>query len=277
MFCAKKLVDASVGIHDKDPVVDSSRMPRWHGHGPETGNIDGGDFIRHIQDPRLGREQSRWVVWLRRRQSPEASRLSAGKSHVSHRSRICPAPSPVSPLHSIDEMNIPGDGHLKQDSEFQSTISAATTNSTAISPTAVSQPHASHTPRPPSSQPLSNTREDTISTYHPILTLHHAFSPLLILSLFALILVSAVSTAACWIVFGPSYANTSNSADADTGAMRTRIRGDVYQLRETLSSTSNWQSDTQARVGMGLVLGGLVLAVGMVVEAGWIWGSWMLG
>ncbi|KIW93861.1 uncharacterized protein Z519_05176 [Cladophialophora bantiana CBS 173.52] len=96
----------------------------------------------------------------------------------------------------------------------------------------------------------------------PRIHLHHTFSAISIALFTLLLLLLSSLTATFWILFG----YPGRSAAAGDGA--TTVGGHEYTL--------SWRRDAQARVGVGLVMGVVVLLVGVAGEVGWVWASWVL-
>ncbi|EXJ67719.1 uncharacterized protein A1O5_09065 [Cladophialophora psammophila CBS 110553] len=96
----------------------------------------------------------------------------------------------------------------------------------------------------------------------PRIHLHHTFSLVSIALFTLLLLLLSCLTATFWILFG----YPGRSAAARDGA--TAVGGHEYAL--------SWRRDAQARVGVGLVMGVVVLLVGVAGEVGWVWASWVL-
>jgi len=96
----------------------------------------------------------------------------------------------------------------------------------------------------------------------PAVYLHYTFSMWKIMGLLLLTFFLAVFTATMWILFGVPGRN------AEQGNGTTIIGDKPYPL--------SWKRDAQSRVGVGLVMGIVVLGLGLVSEAVWVWASWIL-
>ncbi|OAL36397.1 hypothetical protein AYO20_04293 [Fonsecaea nubica] len=96
----------------------------------------------------------------------------------------------------------------------------------------------------------------------PTIHLHHTFSlPSMAIFTFVLLMLSVLTTT-FWILFG--YPGRSAAAGNGT----TTVAGNEYAL--------SWRRDAQARVGVGLVMGVVVLLLGAGCEVAWVWTSWVL-
>jgi hypothetical protein len=96
----------------------------------------------------------------------------------------------------------------------------------------------------------------------PTLYLHHTFSLTRIMAVFALVVLMAIFTTTMWVLLGVP----GRSATEGDGSVA--VMDKAYTIR--------WRRDAQGRVGVGLVLGFVVLVLGVLGEAGWVWGSWVL-
>ena len=121
-----------------------------------------------------------------------------------------------------------------------------------------SNPYSSN-PYTPSHYPVP---APSTPTGPPTLYLHHSFSLRRILAVFLLTLFLAVFTTVMWILFGLP------GRGADQGDGMVDVQGKEYPL--------SGKRDAQGRVLVGIVLGIVVGATGVVGEAGWVWGSWVL-
>jgi hypothetical protein len=83
-----------------------------------------------------------------------------------------------------------------------------------------------------------------------------------IAAVFLLVVLLGIFTTTIWVLFGVPGRSAS---DGDGKVM---VQGKDYVVR--------WRRDAQGRVGVGLVLGIVVLVLGVMGEAGWVWGSWIL-
>lgn len=280
-------------------------------HGQQSSTIDGADFIRHLLRPRLGHRRKVWLLWLRNQQyvdgcgngSTSSSNGSRTISLSRHRSRLShddsPADSTVSPVFSFMPSREGGSlatttSHNNQHHPHHlsgSTVPASSAPSTATqagSITVPRMPFQSYPQRMKStavhSQPQTpNTGAS--SYYHgaapsriythahahaattttgetPTLYLHYTFCLWRVLVFLALTIVASLFTTTMWILFGLP------GRGADQGDGSVVFEDKAYPL--------SWQRDAQARVGTGLLLGFVVLALGCIAEGAWVWASWVL-
>ncbi|KIX03392.1 uncharacterized protein Z518_06944 [Rhinocladiella mackenziei CBS 650.93] len=265
-FCARILSYASVADHLSPNlgVIPSPRRDRGYWRGGQAAamaaDIDGGDFVKHLLQPRHGRRRKIWLLWLRNHQRHESSTTSS----FARRSRMVPPGSPrhapASPVFSFAHSRNCSSGNHNDSSPSMETapnsaLGIGSRSNLSVKPSvalrteslaAVSSRH-SHVP---------------VQTGPPTLYLHHTFSVRKILAGLLTTFFLAVSVAVMWIVFGPP------GRRADQGNGTTTSEGKEYTL--------SWKRDAQGRVLVGLVLGILVLDLGLVTEAVWAWASWVL-
>ncbi|ETI25312.1 hypothetical protein G647_02084 [Cladophialophora carrionii CBS 160.54] len=298
-----------------DSTTWGSTSPRtsglWHTHhnagfvhgGGANREFDPADFVRHLRTPRLGRRRKVWLLWLRSAQQHE---YTAGTGSCRGRRSYLPKPAPIS--HGFS--NSTSTNHSPQDEKSTSPVFSFThsrQNSAANQP----QPQPQHlhihldqqadksptqeyrgvvskqpslsigrmpftspptnpqpqTPSFPTSFNRSRTLAMSSSYFHgpllpPSISLHHRFSIPAVALFTCLVLFLAFVTTVLWILFG--YPGSS----ATQGNGVTTISGQDFDVP--------WRRDAQARVGVGLVMGVMVLLVGAVLEGGWIWASRVL-
>lgn len=266
----------------------------WHGQAqPATtlevaSEIDGADFIKHLRNPRHGRRRKMWLLWLRNSQYSSDS--------PDHRSRSAYSPqgaeSPVfSFMHSRNGSSggvagagagassgvggvVHGNGNANNDPDTFPGPSSSSTSPPSTAGISVSRAPSISIPRMPfqpfplRSTSLAATRRGhhggggVLHSGPPTLYLHHTFSLRKVLGTLCLTFLLAVFTATMWILFGLP------GRGADQGNGTTLVEGKEYTL--------SWRRDAQSRVGVGLVLGIVVLVMGLVGEAVWVWASWIL-
>ncbi|KIV94788.1 hypothetical protein PV10_02520 [Exophiala mesophila] len=108
------------------------------------------------------------------------------------------------------------------------------------------------------SHSVSHTTIDGI----PTLYLHYTFCLWRVLLFLALTIIASLFTTTMWILFGLP------GRGADQGDGEVVFEDKAYPL--------SWQRDAQGRVGTGLLLGFVVLALGCIAEGAWVWASWVL-
>ncbi|EXJ57551.1 hypothetical protein A1O7_07899 [Cladophialophora yegresii CBS 114405] len=101
-----------------------------------------------------------------------------------------------------------------------------------------------------------------VASSPPSISLHHRISVKATALFMCLVLFLALLTTILWILFG--YPGRS----ATQGNGTTMVAGEEFDVP--------WRRDAQARVGVGLVMGVMVVLVGAVLEGGWVWASWVL-
>ncbi|EXJ82786.1 hypothetical protein A1O3_06601 [Capronia epimyces CBS 606.96] len=252
--------------------------------------IDGGDFIKHLLSPRHGRRRKMWLLWLRNSQySCDSSASASTIASQARRSRVAsPSSSSHSPqapdspvfsfLHSRHSSSSAGGGgggggnHTHSINNDFLLSSPTMTPNHAVSGLGLSIRPSISIPRMPF-QPFPFQSKSTATRRHraggehvqsgpPTLYLHHRFSLRKLVAVLALTFFLAVFTTTMWILFGVP------GRGADQGNGTTEVQGKAYTL--------SWRRDAQSRVGVGLVLGIVVLVMGLVSEAVWLWVSWIL-
>lgn len=281
----------------------------WYGHGQHTatGAIDGVDFARHLVHPALGRRRKIWLLWLRNQQYTGPSSRQHHHDRAQRGGGVSHQPSPLddseSPVafsfmqarNNSQSLSVglglhsPNNNNNNNDiSPTAATIAPSTTAggmSRQVS-TAASQGHSSAFSRPSITiprmpfQPFSHSRDKSTSSTAststaprkpslphpagpPTLYLHYTFSLRRILAVLALIVGAAVFTTTMWILFGVPGRSITQGDGIGIG----EYGGDVLAW---------WRRDAHKRVGVGLLLGFLVLFLGALVEAVWVWASWVL-
>ncbi|KAK5064824.1 hypothetical protein LTR84_000658 [Exophiala bonariae] len=282
----------------------------WYGHGQHTstGAIDRADFARHLLHPALGRRRKIWLLWLRNQQytgqsgrhhqQHRANRGGGGGDIMSHQpSALDDADSPVAfsfmharnNSHSLSAgLGLTSKNNNNDISPTAATIAPSTAagNLSRQVSTAASHNYTSPFSRPSITiprmpfQPFSHSRDKSASSTtisssssrkpslpHPIgpptLYLHYRFSLRRILAVVALTVLAAIFATTMWILFGVPGRSISQGDGVGVG----EYGGDVLVW---------WRRDTHKRVGVGLLLGFLVLFLGALAEALWVWGSWVL-
>ncbi|KAK5193570.1 hypothetical protein LTR92_006941 [Exophiala xenobiotica] len=307
LFCARSLSYASLTDSDfasSSPATAAARLgTNWQQHGNTNAlsassssgsgcfEIDGADFIRHLLHPRSGRRRKMWLLWLRNNQSTESpatrrsrmamSRAMAMAAATANNNESSPD-SQTSPVFSfVHSRNNSGGGEL--DHQLLSNPLTAPLTSVSLPAAfdsgigsirapggATSHQPSIRIPRMPF-QPLSyrsalSSRRGAAgsagSSGPPTLYLHYTFSLRKIVGMLVLVLFMAIFTSLMWILFGLP------GRGADQGNGTTVVEGRPYTL--------SWKRDAQSRVGVGLVMGIVVLLLGLVGEAVWVWGSWVL-
>lgn len=293
VFSARTLSHATLGT--RIPVGEAATYPslrpytcQGHQSAASSSGLDGGDFIRHIQRPRLGRRRKMWLLWLRNNQHQESSApLLSPLRTLGRRARMlpttmavaAPASAPESPVFSFIQHSR-HNSHLTADASSSPILPSGAVAGVLEAPGASAMPSPSVTiPRMPF-QPFPRTKSlaasprsrhwrhahhhsmTTTQSGTPTIDLHHTFSlPKILASLFLTFFLAAF-TAVMWILFGLP------GRGADQGNGVTTVMGTEYPL--------SWGRDAQSRVGVGLVLGIVVLLLGLVTEGVWVWGSWVL-
>ena len=276
----------------------------WHGQQPST--IDGADFIRHLLRPRLGHRRKVWLLWLRNQQ--HVYRGGCITTSPRHRSRLSnddsPADSTVSPVFSFmpsrdggsiatstnqntqqhvhNNNNSNNDGEVKPTSNIamprmpfqsypqrlKSTVSHSSQPQTPNTASTWSNyeavpPSRIHSHRHQQTHTHSHSHTTTITIDGiPTLYLHYTFCLWRVLLFLALAIIASLFTTTMWILFGLP------GRGADQGDGEVVFEDQAYPL--------SWQRDAQARVGTGLLLGFVVLALGCIAEGAWVWASWVL-
>lgn len=283
LFCVRSL--SYVGLTDADATAGRGVGPSSSGLGFE---IDGADFIRHLLHPRSGRRRKMWLLWLRNIQSTESpatrrsrmamSRAMAMATATANNNESSPD-SQTSPVFSfIHSRNNSGGGELDH---VLSNPMAAPLTSVSLPATFTGSGMGSlrvpaHQPsikiprmpfqplsyRSALSSPRGGEAGGGAGTGPPTLYLHYTFSLRKIVGMLGLVLFMAVFTSLMWILFGLP------GRGADQGNGTTVVEGRPYTL--------SWKRDAQSRVGVGLVMGIVVLLLGLVGEAVWVWASWVL-
>lgn len=235
--------------------------------------IDDADFIKHLLRPAHGRRRKTWLLWLRNNQYQESPATLARWSRISHSPQAAESSPVFSFTHSRNNSNSnsnaspisPAPGSLSAHPSitiprmpFQPAPSRSKSHLSAARSSRSSRLYTTTTRLPTANSiPLSASH-----TGPPTIYLQHRFSLPKILAVLFLIFFLAVFTATMWILFGLP------GRGADQGNGSTLVEGKAYTL--------SWKRDAQARVGVGLVMGIVVLALGIVSEAVWVWASWVL-
>ncbi|KAI1617199.1 hypothetical protein EDD36DRAFT_157448 [Exophiala viscosa] len=257
VFSARSLSHASLSTKDADLTLAPSYL---HGSTSAAGEIDGTDFIKHLLHPRCGRRRKMWLLWLRNMQYHESSLAMSGRSRrmamsmASGNATGSPDSPSLSPVFSFVQ--------TAQSSHSRSGSESSPVSASAGPPTTGS---SIRIPRMPF-QPFRSTRSrgswGTGASGPPAVYLHYRFSMWKIVGMLLLTFFLAIFTATMWILFGVPGRN------AGQGNGKTVIGGEPYTL--------SWKRDAQSRVGVGLVMGIVVLGLGLVSEAVWVWASWVL-
>ncbi|KIW47025.1 uncharacterized protein PV06_02638 [Exophiala oligosperma] len=279
------------------------------GGGVGTHEIDGTDFVKHLHNPRLGRRRKMWLLWLRNNQQTESfasSRRNRARhaGGVDHNNNNSPS-DVVSPVFSFmghsrnsshdstDPYGVTGaqrspltassaTGGLTFDSSGGATVDVndGAAGFSSAKPS-VKIPRMPFQQPPPPTFPMSyrslsrshylrgvgsgvgGSRESsTGASGPPCLHLHYTFSLPRIVAVLAAVLFLAVFTSVMWVLFGLP------GRGADQGNTTTLVEGQEYVV--------GWKRDAQTRAGVAVVMGIAVLLGGVVCEAVWVWGSWVL-
>ena len=281
-----------------------------------SSDFDSADFVRHLLNPRLGHRRKAWLLWLRNNQYQEAPRSASSSRRgprtyppqsapyglynygSEHDDNEKSSSSPVfSFMHSrqnsagnqrdvvIDIDTIKGEAGVG--SAEKSTLSHQPSTSLPRMPfsSPSTQPpltsssgggltsfhrskslalsaSASYPPTPAYQAPPSSHSSTIHPSGPPTILLHHTFSLRLIGLVTLLTLLFALLTTILWVLLG--YPGRS----AAQGNGTTTVAGQEY--------TVEWRRDAQARVGVGLIMGVVVVLVGGLCEVAWVWGSWVL-
>ncbi|KAK4939097.1 hypothetical protein LTR10_020583 [Elasticomyces elasticus] len=257
VFSARSLSHASLSTTKE---ADLAFAPLYLQGSISAGEIDGADFIKHLLHPRCGRRRKMWLLWLRNMQYHESSIAMSGRSRrmaisMASGSNGSPESPSLSPVFSFVQTT----GHSSH------SRSGSESSPVSVSAGAPSSGSSIRIPRMPF-QPFRSTRSrgsmGVSASGPPAVYLHYTFSMRKIVGLLLLTFFLAIFTATMWILFGVPGRN------ADQGNGTTIIGGEPYTL--------SWKRDAQSRVGVGLVMGIVVLGLGLVSEAVWVWASWIL-
>lgn len=264
LFSARSLSHASMTVED----AESQRLSSyWHGTAAGPGEIDGADFIKHLLRPRCGRRRKMWLLWLRNAQCHESSASRSRRSRMAMALGSSNGVSPDtqhSPVFSFMQTSTHAHSRNNSDSTPVSATASAGRPGSGSGSGSVRIPRMPFQPFRSSTTTTARSRVSltAAATGPPAVYLHYTFSLWKIVALLALTFFLALFTTAMWILFGLP------GRGADQGNGMTVVDGNAYTL--------SWKRDAQSRVGVGLVMGIVVLGLGLVTEAVWVWASWIL-
>ncbi|KAL9110769.1 MAG: hypothetical protein Q9227_004761 [Pyrenula ochraceoflavens] len=229
----------------------------------EVLHFDGRGFMAQFLRPRLGRKRKAWLNWLRSVQAHAVSNATPVGGPVRTRtdSQICKFTLQTSPRTADEVLNGPGREPVEESESSMHMPVDGTKNSPTATDTSgnvspmTAKPFVSSRPEEKGFYATTeDTAYDSAPSPVPCITLHHALSlPRLLIAVMLAFLLAALATV-LWVVLGVPGRNAAEG----------NPHGHGHKPKET------WQDDAAKRVGVGLVLGGVVGAAGAVAVLSWI-------
>ena len=269
-------------------------------HNPAE--FDSIDFVKHFQNPRLGRKRKVWVIWLRSK-SPRSAAPAVAITHTNG--------TPVRQIDNLHRLSLrtrlPGHSQrltvnkshntnkdidtTKEDKRL-STTSDASSFHFVYSPAVPWLPSLSCNGGPtPALNPISPTANVAVdspcrSFFWPsnlssssasrsgntaegeavrlvTISFHHEFRAVAIALLTLFVVFQAVLASVIWIIFGVPGTRPGMDGPQETVGSLAMINTD-------------WRVDSRSRVLTGVVIGLVVLVIGGLIEGALVWGSWLL-
>jgi len=268
----------------------------------DAAEFDSISFIKHFQDPSLGRKRKAWVIWLRnnnpRSAAPTATIASpkaafANKidnlNRLSLRTRM-----PRHSRHSSGNKSHHTDRDNNNDEENKrfSTASEANSFHFVYSPAVLRLPFLprndngqshSHSDSPgahavagspcrsffwpsdfsSSSASRSRLAEESEAVKIVTLSFHHEFRTGIIALFTLLVILQAVLASVIWVIFG-------------VPGTRPGMDGEQQIAGGHTATNMDWRIHARTRVLTGVVIGLVVLLIGGLVEGALVWGSWLM-
>ncbi|KAK5938652.1 hypothetical protein PMZ80_008843 [Knufia obscura] len=267
-------------------------------------DFDSIDFVKHFQNPRLGRKRKAWVIWLRNNNPPSAAPTTiithpegAGVRQIDNLQRLSlrtrvPGHSRRSSWNKSHHTD--RDANNVEENKRYSTLSEASSFNFVYSPAvprlpflprsqAAQQPQTQSALSTPSAATASPCRsffwpsnfssssasrsgngEESEAVKIVTVSFHHEYRAGIIALLTLLVIVQAILASVIWIIFG--VPGTRPGMDGEQ-----KLVGDPQS-----SISTNWRIDARSRVLTGVVIGLVVLIMGGIVEGALVWGSSLL-